>query len=71
MVSLLSVPLSSDNSFCHIVSPYSIIVDSSQKLCKFERSKVENDYCQKKMKLIINSNTIAMITVFDKTDHLP
>ena len=54
---IVSLVLSSSyNLFFRIVSPYSNIVDLSQKLCNFERSKVEDNYCQKKRKLIINPN---------------
>ena len=56
MVTYLSAPSISDNSFCHIFSPYSKIVNLSQRLCNFESSKVKDNSGQKKRKLIINSN---------------
>ena len=58
MVSLLSVPSSSDNSFCHIFSPYQrlLIRLKSCAMLKGRRSKVKDNSCQKKRILIINYN---------------
>ena len=56
MVSLVSVPSLLDNQFCHIVSPYSMIVNSSPKLSTFDSSNIKGISGQKKGKLIINSN---------------
>ena len=48
MVSPLSVPSQQNNQFCHIISPYSMIVSES--------SNVKDISDKKKQKLIINSN---------------
>ena len=58
IISLLLVPSLLDNSFYHIFPLYSKIVNTSQKLCNFERSKIEDNYFQKKRKLNINSNVM-------------
>ena len=56
MVSPVSVPLSLDNQFCHIVSPYLMIVNSSQKMSIFDSSNLIDISSQKKRKMIIYSN---------------
>ena len=43
MVSPLSVLSLSDNQFCRIISQYSVIVNSSQKLINFENTKVKDN----------------------------
>ena len=56
MISPVSAPSPLDNHFCHIVSPYSIIINSSQNSNIFDSSNVNEISGQKKRKLIINSN---------------
>ena len=56
MVSPVSASLPLDNQYCHIVSPYSMIVNSSQNSNILDHSNVNENYCQKKRKLISNSN---------------
>ena len=56
MVPPVSAPSPLDNQFCHIVSPYSMIINSSQNSNVFDRSNVNEISGQKKRKLIINSN---------------
>ena len=52
MVSPLSIPSQQDNQFCHIISPYSMIVSES--------SNVKDISDKKKQKLIINSKNIFL-----------
>ena len=58
--SLLISPVSAssqiDNQFCHIVSPYSMIINSTQNSNVFDSSNVNEISVQKKRKLISNSN---------------
>ena len=56
LVSLVSEPSRLDNQFCHILSPYSMILNSSQNSNAFDRSNDNDISGQKKRKLIINSN---------------
>ena len=56
MVSPVSVPSPLDNQLCHIVSPYSMIINSSQNYNIFDSSNVKDTSGQKKRKWIINSN---------------
>ena len=56
MVSPLSALSPSDNQFCHIVSPYLMIVNSSQKMSIFDSSNLKDISGQKKRKMIIYSN---------------
>ena len=56
MVSPVSAPSPLDNQFCHIISPYSMIINSSQNSNEFDSSNVKDISGQKKRKLIIKSN---------------
>ena len=56
MVSTVSAPSQIDNQFCHIVSPYSMIINSTQNSNVFDSSNVNEISGQKKRKLISNSN---------------
>ena len=61
MVSPVSVPSPLDNQYCHIVSPYSMIINSSQNSNIFNDSNVNENYCQKKRKYIINPNDFVKL----------
>ena len=56
MISPVSVPSPLDNQYCHIVSPKSMIINSSQNSNIFDHSNVNENSCQKKRKLFINFN---------------
>ena len=52
----VSAPSPLDNQFCHIVSPYSMVITSYQNSNIFDSSNVNEISGQKKRKLIINFN---------------
>jgi len=56
MVSTVSAPSQIDNQFCHIVSPYSMIINQTRNANSFDSSNVNEISGQKKRKLISNSN---------------
>ena len=56
MVSSVSASSQLDNQFCHIVSPYSMIINSNNNDDVFDSSKVNEISGNKKRKLISNSN---------------
>ena len=58
-VSPVSAPSPLYNQFCHIVSPYSMIINTSQNSNIFDSSNVKDISGQKKRKLIINSNRFS------------
>ena len=53
---LVSAPSQLDNQFCHIVSLYSMIINSTQNFNVFDSSNANEISGQKKRKLISNSN---------------
>ena len=56
LISSVSAPSQLYNQFCHIVSPYLMIINSTQNSNVFDSSNVNDISGQKKRKLISNSN---------------
>ena len=56
MVSTVSAPSQIDNQICHIVSPYSMIINQTRNANVFDSSNVNEISGQKKRNLISNSN---------------
>ena len=56
MVSPISASSPLDNQYCHVLSPYSMTISSSQNSNVFDNSNVNEISGQKKRKLVINSN---------------